>query len=117
MPCWRGSAAPTCFSLFATPLDSADQRERMHGPARLRMAGRRRSARSHARRSVKPGLFFRSVLTIAAGALLFAGAAAAGGDVHVMISAGYFGAYSELGPAFERTTGYRLVTARGPSMG
>ena len=34
-----------------------------------------------------------------------------------MISAGYFGAYSELGPAFERATGHRLVTTRGPSMG
>ncbi len=43
--------------------------------------------------------------------------AAAAGDVHVMISAGYFAAYSELGPAFERTTGHRLVTTRGPSMG
>jgi molybdate transport system substrate-binding protein len=38
-------------------------------------------------------------------------------DIHVMISAGYFGAYSELGPAFERATGHRLVTTRGPSIG
>jgi len=37
--------------------------------------------------------------------------------VHVMISAGYFAVYSELGPAFERATGHRLVTTRGPSMG
>ena len=48
--------------------------------------------------------------------MLLAGAAAAG-DVHVMISAGYFAAYAELGPAFERATGHRLVTTRGPSMG
>ncbi len=38
-------------------------------------------------------------------------------DVRVMISAGFFGVYAELGPAFERSTGHRLVTTRGPSMG
>jgi len=51
-----------------------------------------------------------------AAALVFAGAAAAA-DVHVMISAGFFGVYSQLGPAFEKATGHRLVTVRGPSMG
>jgi molybdate transport system substrate-binding protein len=45
-----------------------------------------------------------------------AGAASAA-DVHVMISAGFHGVYSELAPAFERATGRRLVTTRGPSMG
>jgi molybdate transport system substrate-binding protein len=34
-----------------------------------------------------------------------------------MISAGFYGVYSELGPAFERADGHRLVTTRGPSMG
>ncbi len=34
-----------------------------------------------------------------------------------MISAGFHEVYSELGPAFERTSGHRLVTTRGPSMG
>jgi len=59
----------------------------------------------------------RWLSTLAAGAvLLFAGAASAA-DVHVMISAGFFGVYSELGPAFERASGHRLVTTRGPSMG
>jgi len=53
--------------------------------------------------------------TLAVTALLTAGASAA--EVRVMISAGFFGVYSELGPAFERTTGHRLVTTRGPSMG
>ncbi len=43
--------------------------------------------------------------------------AAPAADVHVMISAGFYGAYSELGPAFERASGHRLVTTRGPSMG
>ena len=38
-------------------------------------------------------------------------------DVRVMISAGFYQAYSELGPAFERTSGHHLVTTRGPSMG
>jgi molybdate transport system substrate-binding protein len=37
--------------------------------------------------------------------------------VHVMISAGFFQVYSELGPAFERASGHHLVTTRGPSMG
>ena len=38
-------------------------------------------------------------------------------DVRVMISAGFYQVYAELGPAFERATGHRLVTTRGPSMG
>jgi molybdate transport system substrate-binding protein len=38
-------------------------------------------------------------------------------EVHVMISAAFYGVYRELGPAFERTTGHRLITTRGPSMG
>jgi molybdate transport system substrate-binding protein len=38
-------------------------------------------------------------------------------DVRVMISAGFYGVYAELGPAFEKATGHRLITTRGPSMG
>jgi molybdate transport system substrate-binding protein len=38
-------------------------------------------------------------------------------DVRVMISAGFYGVYAELGPVFEKATGHRLVTTRGPSMG
>jgi molybdate transport system substrate-binding protein len=49
-------------------------------------------------------------------AFSLAGAALAA-DVHVMISAGFHGVYSRLGPGFERATGHRLVTTRGPSMG
>jgi molybdate transport system substrate-binding protein len=49
-------------------------------------------------------------------ALLMADAASAA-DVHVMISAGFYQVYSELGPAFERESGNHLVTTRGPSMG
>src|SRR6266849_252833 len=53
---------------------------------------------------------------LGAAALLMTGAASAA-DVRVMISAGFYGVYSELGPAFERASGHRLVTTRGPSMG
>jgi molybdate transport system substrate-binding protein len=58
----------------------------------------------------------RWISTLAVTALLLAGKASAG-EVHVMISAGFYGVYSELGPAFERASGHRLVTTRGPSMG
>jgi molybdate transport system substrate-binding protein len=53
---------------------------------------------------------------ISASALLIASAALAA-DVHVMISAGFFQAYSALAPAFEQASGNRLVTTRGPSLG
>jgi len=53
---------------------------------------------------------------LAAAALSAAGVASAA-DVHVMISAGFYGVYSELAPAFERASGHHLVTTRGPSMG
>jgi molybdate transport system substrate-binding protein len=43
--------------------------------------------------------------------------AASAADVRVMISAGFFHVYSELGPTFERASGHHLVTTRGPSMG
>jgi molybdate transport system substrate-binding protein len=38
-------------------------------------------------------------------------------DVRVMISAGFFAVYEELGPAFEKSTGHKLITTRGPSVG
>jgi molybdate transport system substrate-binding protein len=38
-------------------------------------------------------------------------------EVRVMISAGFYGVYAEMAPAFERATGHRLITTRGPSMG
>ncbi|HET7526580.1 MAG TPA: substrate-binding domain-containing protein [Burkholderiaceae bacterium] len=53
---------------------------------------------------------------LAAATLLLVNAASAA-EVRVMISAGFFGVYSELGPAFERASGHRLITTRGPSMG
>ena len=65
---------------------------------------------------MKQTLIIRWLSTLGAAALLTAGAASAA-DVRVMISAGFHGVYSELGPAFERASGHRLVTTRGPSMG
>lgn len=53
---------------------------------------------------------------LVAAALSFAGAARAA-DVHVMISAGFFHAYSGLVPKFEQQTGNHVITVRGPSMG
>jgi molybdate transport system substrate-binding protein len=58
----------------------------------------------------------RCLSALAVIALLLAAPASAA-DVHVMISAGFYGVYSELGPAFERASGHHLVTTRGPSMG
>src|SRR5215469_18538426 len=58
----------------------------------------------------------RWLATLGAFALLVSGSALAA-EVHVMISAGFYRVYAELGPAFERASGHRLVTTRGPSMG
>src|SRR5262245_32422104 len=60
---------------------------------------------------------FARWFTALGAAVLFTMGAASAADVHVMISAGFYGVYSELGPAFERASGHRLVTTRGPSMG
>ena len=58
----------------------------------------------------------RWLVRLGAVALLVSGSASAA-EVHVMISAGFYEVYAELGPAFERASGHRLVTTRGPSMG
>ena len=65
---------------------------------------------------MKPWPLVRRLPLIGVAALLMVRAAAAA-DVQVMISSGFFGVYSELGPAFERASGHHLVTVRGPSMG
>jgi molybdate transport system substrate-binding protein len=61
-------------------------------------------------------LLVRSISMIGMAALFLMTAASAA-DVQVMISSGFHGAYSELGPAFERASGHHLITIRGPSMG
>jgi molybdate transport system substrate-binding protein len=49
---------------------------------------------------------------------LFIGLApASAADVRVMISAGFFQVYAQLGPQFEKATGHHLITTRGPSLG
>jgi hypothetical protein len=58
---------------------------------------------------MKPSSLARWLSTLGVAALLMAVAASAA-DVHVMISAGFYGVYSELGPVFERASGHRLVT-------
>ena len=65
---------------------------------------------------MKARLLTRWFFPLAVTALLMAGAASAA-EVHVMISAGFYGVYAEMGPVFERTTGHKLVTTRGPSIG
>ena len=65
---------------------------------------------------MKTNSFVRCLSTLGVATVLMVGAASAA-DVRVMISAGFYGVYSELGPAFERTSGHRLITTRGPSMG
>jgi molybdate transport system substrate-binding protein len=55
---------------------------------------------------------------VLAGALILSGpGTASAADVEVMISAGFYAVYAEMGPQFERATGHRLITTRGPSMG
>ena len=61
-------------------------------------------------------MFARFVATLGVVALLVPGSASAE-EVRVMISGGFYQVYTELGPAFERTSGHRLITTRGPSLG
>ena len=49
-------------------------------------------------------------------AVLFGGTVSAS-EIRVMISAGFFNVYADLGPKFEKSTGHKLVTTRGPSIG
>jgi molybdate transport system substrate-binding protein len=65
---------------------------------------------------MKPRSLVHLLSVIGAAALSMTGPASAA-DVHVMISAGFHGVYSELAPAFERASGHHLITLRGPSMG
>jgi len=64
-------------------------------------------------------IFSKKLHTLALGfatALLLAGSAHAA-EVRVMISGGLSAAYNALVPEFERTTGHKVLTAYGPSMG
>jgi molybdate transport system substrate-binding protein len=59
---------------------------------------------------------FRNVAIGLAISLWLSGTAQAA-DVHVMISGGLSAAYNALVPEFEKTTGNKVMTAYGPSMG
>lgn len=60
----------------------------------------------------------RSVVCLLAAAItVLAANPAPAADIRVMISAGFFKVYEQLGPAFEQSTGHRLITTRGPSLG
>jgi molybdate transport system substrate-binding protein len=50
-------------------------------------------------------------------ALVLITGAAKAADIRVFISSGFFHVYSELKPAFEKATGHKLITTRGPSVG
>ena len=65
---------------------------------------------------MKPRSLIQWLSVIGVAAPLMVGSASAA-EVQVMISAGFYGAYSELAPVFERASGHHLVTTRGPSMG
>lgn len=64
--------------------------------------------------SAVPQAFIRVFVLLVA--VLVSGAASAA-DIKVLISAGFFKVYSDLGPSFEKSTGHKLVTTRGPSVG
>src|SRR5260221_342470 len=60
--------------------------------------------------------YFRALALGFFSAVLLTGAAHAA-EVRVMISGGMTAAYKALVPEFERTTGHKVLTAYGPSMG
>src|SRR5262245_51941290 len=56
-------------------------------------------------------------LAVAGIVLLLATSSLSAAELHVMISAGFFNAYAQLLPTFERESGHHVVTTRGPSLG
>ena len=63
-----------------------------------------------------PSSIFRALALGVALVLWLAGTASAA-EIRVMISGGLSAAYNALVPEFERTTGHKVTTAYGPSMG
>jgi molybdate transport system substrate-binding protein len=63
-----------------------------------------------------PSSSFRALALGLAAVLWLVGAASAA-EIRVMISGGLSAAYNALVPEFERTTGHKVITAYGPSMG
>src|ERR1700742_3280720 len=98
-------SASSCAPALSTPFKLLDARQ---APSHTRA-----SLPTHGGSSMLRSLFFVSCLL----AVTLASGPTSAADVKVMISAGFFKVYSELGPAFEKSTGHKLVTTRGPSLG
>ena len=65
---------------------------------------------------MRPSATFRAT-ALAFATALFLTTAATAAEVRVMISGGLTAAYNALAPEFERSTGHKVLTAYGPSMG
>jgi molybdate transport system substrate-binding protein len=65
---------------------------------------------------MRPSATFRAT-ALAFATALFLTTAATAAEVRVMISGGLTAAYNALVPEFERSTGHKVLTAYGPSMG
>ena len=65
---------------------------------------------------MRPSIHLRATALAILSALMLTGAASAA-EVRVMISGGLTAAYRALVPEFERSTGHKVLTAYGPSMG
>src|SRR5689334_17625178 len=111
-PRWRRQTSPrhsgssSGWCCAAWRVESFDRRAAVPQDVRFRR-----------RNSMKQKLLRRWLLLSTGLAALLITTAAAAADVHVMISAGFYQVYSELAPVFERATGHRLITVRGPSLG
>src|SRR5262249_55961402 len=122
---------------LALAADAQERRRFLRGDRKGgRKGGRARSAQGGAKRQLAhaddgqeqppgrgadPGLAreagageMNSIRWLVLAVALTAGPASAA-EVRVMISAGFFQVYSALAPEFERATGHKLVTTRGPS--
>ena len=74
-------------------------------------------------RAVSGGIFMKSpsssfrALVLGIATVLWLAGTAGAAEIRVMISGGLSAAYNALVPEFERTTGHKVLTAYGPSMG
>lgn len=66
---------------------------------------------------MKPSIFVCLFSQLCALVNLLTASVATAVEVRVMISAGFYDAYTELAPAFERSSGHSLIATRGPSLG
>src|SRR6185503_5316375 len=104
-----GARAPRRPRPGAVPARAADTRG-----ARRISSGRDREMVAHHRESRDQDRMMNIRFLILGVAALWIAGTARAADVHVMISAGFFHAYSELVPKFEQHTGHHVITVRGP---